>query len=386
MSAPRKGPKTRLVKNVLALSDASSMAELSDYELEHIFKWLSFPDKARVAQVCQRWKSIIYQVSMWKGCHEYIKETAEMELMAPSLVKRGITEVCLSGGEKTKKGNFNTPSLLFLDQQLCHVTKIMAASVTSLDLYKVVRPVGFRVLQRLISMPMPNLASLNLGKNFEVRSKTLIKIAENCRNLSVLVISNLMNIDGQDRINLTRLSQLKRLVMEHGQHLTDSWFVGFILYAPRKLVELSIRHIGISDIGVAQLAALKHLKALDLRGCHCVTPNCIDLLSMSNSGISELRVSVCADMAMEKIGRSTLSISDLAVGCIYSCPASDSGIDGLLNGRKPIRRLEILGRSVISVNGMINLVNQSKDLVWLWINDENKIDYARREAEAARNN
>ena len=115
MSAPRKRLKTRLVKDIQALPDATTMAELSDYELEHIFKWLSFADKGRAAQVCRRWKSTIYQVSLWRGCAQYIKETAEMEIMALSLVKPGITKVWLSGVKIAKKGNFNTPSLLFLD-------------------------------------------------------------------------------------------------------------------------------------------------------------------------------------------------------------------------------------------------------------------------------
>ena len=193
------------------------MAELSDYELEHIFKWLSFADKGRAAQVCRRWKSTIYQVSLWRGCDQYIKQTAEMEIMAPSLVKREVTKAWLSGVKTAKKGNFNNPSLLFLDQQLCHVTKIMAASLTSLDLGTVVRPVGFRVLQRILSVPMPNLTLLRLGKNFQVRSKTFINIVGNCRNLSSLTMNDCKNIEGQDMMILTKLDNTRHIPAETGE-------------------------------------------------------------------------------------------------------------------------------------------------------------------------
>ena len=75
-------------------------------------------------------------------------------------------------------------------------------------------------------------------------------------------------------------------------------------------------------------------------GCRNVTANCIDILSDANSPVTKLSITVCADLAMEKIGKSTLSISDLTVGCSFdcSCAATDFGIEGLLNGRKPIYR------------------------------------------------
>ena len=383
MPAPRKKLKTRLVKDVPALPDASTMDKLSEYELEHIFKWLSFSDKGRAAQVCRRWKSTIYQVALWRNDEALIKETAEMEIMAPSLVKRGITEVCISGGKKAKKGKCNTPSK-FLDQQLCHVTKIMAASLTCLD-FCVERPVGFIVLQRVISMPMPNLKSLCLGKTFEVRNETLTNICDNCRNLSKLVISDCKNIDDKGMILFRHLRKLESLTMEHSQHVTDM-DIAWLSFFASELIELCISYSGITDMGVAYFTKLRNLRSLDLTGCHRITSNCINILSNANSAVRDLKVTLCADIAMEKIGRSTLSISSLTVGRNNCCAASDSGINGLLNGRKPIRRLEILGRSVISVNGMTKLVNQLKDLEWLWINAENKIDYARREAELARNN
>ena len=151
-------------------------------------------------------------------------------------------------------------------------------------------------------------------------------------------------------------------------------------------MDLSICHTGITDAGVAHLAKLEYLTTLDMRGCRNVTANCIDILSNANSDICELRVDVCADVAMEKIGRSSLLLSDLWVGCESSCDscvASDFGIDGLVNAHNSIVRLGIVGEHCISVNGLIKLVNRFKDLVWLVIDSENKIQDARREAEAA---
>ena len=146
----------------------------------------------------------------------------------------------------------------------------MAASLTSLVLGTVVRPVGFRVLQRILSMPMPNLTLLRLGKNFQVPSKKLINIVGNCRNLSSLTMNDCKNIEGQDMMILTKLDKLKMLVLEYysryDQHTADMLFLGFSIYAP-KLVHLLISFSGISDTGVSRLADLKHLQTLELAGC-----------------------------------------------------------------------------------------------------------------------
>ena len=227
MSAPRKKLKKRSVEDAPAPTDTTTAAKLSEYDLKHIFYYLSFLDKARAAQVCRRWKSTVNQVSLWRGSDEDIKETADMEIMAPSLVKRGITQVFISdaNSEKAKNGRFNTHSLLFLDQQLCHVTKIMAASLTTLDLFHVVRPVGFRVLQRLLSVSMPNLKSLSLGENIQIRMETLKNIVLNCSNLSNLMMCNCKNV-GNEGIELVgmKLKKLYSLTMERSQHLTDAGF------------------------------------------------------------------------------------------------------------------------------------------------------------------
>ena len=71
-------------------------------------------------------------------------------------------------------------------------------------------------------------------------------------------------------------------------------------------------------------------------GCQGLTENCIDTLSNAGSAtLCELRVNVCADYAMGKIGRSQLVITHLMVGCVC-CYTTDDGIDGVLeHGHKP---------------------------------------------------
>ena len=48
--------------------------------------------------------------------------------------------------------------------------------------------------------------------------------------------------------------------------------------------------------------------------------------------------------------------------------------------------MEITGKSVISVNGMIKLVIRLKDLEYLMIIDENKLSYAKGQAKVVQNN
>ena len=201
---------------VSALKDVAMVNKLSDYELQHIFSFLDVPDKVNAAQVCRQWKDTIYQVSLWRRDEGLgIKETADIGVMAPSLVKRGITEVRFYG--VTDKGS-NAPSLLFLNQQLCNLTTIMATSLTVLDLCNMNRTVNYRVLQRVFSTPLPNLDALILGDGCQVRMETLGNIIINCSNLSKISIPDCRHITNAGFLALAmNLSKLKVIYLGHSR-------------------------------------------------------------------------------------------------------------------------------------------------------------------------
>ena len=178
------------------------------------------------------------------------------------------------------------------------------------------------------------------------------------------------------------LSKLKSLTLENSQHLTDPVLHNMTVHLPElEELDLSYTWYRITDEGVAHIANLRNLRILDFEACDHLTVNCIDDLASAGSAVRKLRVNVCADEAMRRIGRSQLFITHLMVGCKITrncCQATDAGIDGLLDyGHKHYRRLEVEGKSDMSVNGMIKLGTKLNDLVSLEINTVEKIEDVR---------
>ena len=390
---PRKKLKRPSVygveSQVASLTDVTTVDNLSEYDLEHVFSFLSCRDKATAAQVCRHWKSIIYQKSLWRNNNKvkYVSDTADMQIMAPSLVQRGITDVFFADAYYIKpnvanKSKANSCSVLFRNQQFCHLTRIMAESITGLNLL-VIRPVNYRVVQKFLSVSMPNLISLILWLNFQLRTETVKSITHNCSNLTRLSLYNCKNITKEGFLHLgMNLSKLKSLTLEGSEHLRDPVLHNMTVHLP-ELEELKLIYTRrkITDRGVAHVANLKNLRVLDLTLSRHLTVNCIDKLSSAGSAVRELRVNVCADEAMRRIGRSHLFITHLLVGCLITrncCQATEAGIDGLLDyGHKHYRSLGIEGKSDISVNGMIKMGTQLNDLVSLKINRVEKIGDVR---------
>ena len=391
---PRKKLKRPSVDDVdsqvASLTDVTMVDKLSEYDLLKVFSFLSFHDKGTAAQVCRHWKSIIYQKSLWKASAEtrYIPETADMKIMAPSLVKRGITEVSVSDADSVTNGKRNSCSVLFRNQQLCHVTRIMAASLTVLDLYGVARRVRHENVSNIFNVSMPNLEYLTLGQDFELSMAAIKDICLSCSNLSKLVILDCSDITQEGLMHLTNLN-LASLTLGSSQNLTDPVLQSMSTKLPELRV-LALPHTmnKITVDGVAHIANLKNLRVLDLEGCEGISVNCIGKLCVAGrcSYLESLWVNVCADAAMAKIGRSELVIKHLMVGGCGCCQATDAGIDGLLeHGHKHYRNLEIVGKCDISSNGMVKLGTKLNDLYSFKLDGVEKIgdvrDAVKRERE-----
>ena len=363
---------------VMVLSDGIGIYKLSDYDLSLIFSYLNVCNKGRAAQVCRDWKRIIYSVSMWRECNEDIKDTADMEIMARSLVERGITEISVSSKHRIKTV---VPPMLFLNQQLYHLVHIMAESVTTLDLRQLSRPVGYRLVQRITSIPMPNLKSLCLGEEFRLCIQTFRNISQHYCNLESVALPECSVIDNGILVLGVTLRNLRKLSVSRNKHLTDQSLLYICNNFPR-LTCLNIRNTGITNAGIMHLANLQHLQVLDLRGCRSITLACIDILSSAGSCVRDLRLSLCANPALEEIGSSQLLITRLTVGnrcCRNNCYFSDEGIDGLLShGHRHYESLEINGEAEISVEGMVKLADSVDNFLSLVIDGFDETENAKR--------
>ena len=381
-------PKSRKISKSPSLESTAHIGvttidKLSEYDLRHIFSFLSFHDKARAAQVCRHWKSMIYQAPLWEGCFQKIKETADMEIMAPSLVERGITRVALKDVKSVNKSIYSskTHSLLHMNRQLNSMIQIMAESLTVVN-FDIVRPVGYRVVERILSVPMPKLEILCLGRHFQVQMEAIRNIIANCSNIKCLTILDCKDINNDAILQLgTDLKRLRRLAVLNGRNLTDEGFHKLTIHNPQ-LKALMACQTGLTDIGILCLAQLKSLDMLDLQGCR-ITSLCVDILSNARSKISRLKVSLCADNVLHRIGRSQLLLTHLTVGCAGCCKATDAGIDGLLKyGHKHYEHVQINGLSCISVDGMMKLAKRLDKLVVLKISNK---DMTKEAKEAVAN-
>ena len=381
-SPPRKRCKYESVHDplsaTLALSATAAVHKLSDDDLLHIFSFLGFLDRARAAQVCQPWKSLIYQKSMWKGCSEFIKETADMPTMAESLLERGITNVSM--GEVWPPGEIYT--LLELQKQLWDLFNIMANSITSLNLSIKYKPLYYKYMghqQRryLFNMRMPNLQSLYLGKNFQICSGEITNIS-GFTSLEHLVIQDCKVINDGLRNWAGFPNRLCSLAVINNEHLSDHGVYTISTVFP-VLRDLSLSFTHITDAGIAHLANMKQLRTLNLEGCHHVSGDCIDLLSDAGSKIDNLTLSLCADTIMHIIGRSKLVLKQLKV--VSECESSDKGLNGLLQqGHRHYEKLELVGASDISSVGMRKFAKGLDNLVCLIIDGENKTNCAKKDS------
>ena len=376
------GPPKRLKKQpVLDKSSGGRLAKLqtevvqadaaigilSVYDLVHVFSFLKTRDKVSVAQVCRKWKQIVYSKCLWKRWDDvYVSCTSSMEVAAPSYVERGINQMTVCDGLRpprspdSPQGNASTSrrrSSRLLSLQFCHFTRIMAPSISRLHLY-IVCPEGNMMLQKAFNVQMPNLSYLGFSY-VNVTKKTIETISKNCPSVeNIALIGSQIDNDGLSHI-ASNLRQLTVLALAHS------------------------RTTSFTDEGVAFLATLPKLSELVFIGCINITPACIEILSNAGTPLKVLQLkysSIAGDLALELVGRSQLTLTELHVGNNKSA-TTDAGINALLShGHRHYEHLEIWGKSDISRDGMILLAKRLDNLRCLKICVEDKTEYAKKAA------
>ena len=388
------GGPVKLQAEVVQAGAIIGIDKLSVYDLLHVFSFLNTSDKGSVAQVCRKWKVIVYNKSLWRALRfneVYVNRTASMEIVAKSFVERGISKVTLCDGLQSPGGSPDSPevnaitgrrrSLRLLSQQFCHFTHIMAQSICFLHL-RISSLEGDTMLQRAFSVPMPNLSYLGFSFVRNVTKKTMETISKNCPGVErFAVLASRVNNDGVSHI-VNNLRQLTILSLSDSRGMTTTGFE-IISLNLASLYYLDLGSTRITDEGIAFLATLPNLSKLFMICCKGITPACIEILSNACTPLKVLELqhsSIAGDLALELVGRSRLTLKELHVGNKDSA-TTDAGINALLShGHRHYEHLEIYEMSDISRDGMILLAKRLNNLRCLKIRGEDKTDYAKKAA------
>ena len=354
----------------------SNIHKLSEYDLLIIFANLNDKSKVSASQVCKDWKRIVYGMTSWREQPRCIKATANMEIVAPSLIERGITEVSVSDSRDVPFGNWVDQLRITLRHQLSHLTRIMADSLVSLDLRNIKITVHSRDVLRLFHRSeLPKLNRLFLGPRFEVTEWTLRVIFQNCCNLQQLGMSDCRVINKKDSLRKIDLSKLQELSLPLSD-IDDEGCKNISEQLPQ-LRALDLSRTCLRVCGLEHIAKLRNLYRLNLTACPYLRFTAIDILSEARSPIRHLTTSIRPDLVMEHIGKSHLTVTHLTLNS-WIHYASDDGIAALLrHGHRHYRSLEIVKESKISSKGMIELVKGVDVLERLVISGEDKTKLAK---------
>ena len=310
--------------------------------LTTVFFNLDVEDKCSSAQVCRRWRDVIYAEMLWRDQTIQLYLGNNLSAVLPSLNSRGVNVLQLTTGSPDHTPKPHTPYMVGNLRQILRVVQ----SLENLDLLRV----NMHHLTGVFVGDFPNLKVLKLPRRSLTRN-SIYGLANHCKNLEVLHIA--LN----DVCNLCmgyfaqNLRKLRVLNVNNNMMITDDG-VRALTVAKPPLEILNLAYCGyISDIsateigsslaliqsldltlsaitntGISKLASLEHLTELILKLCDGINDDCVKILAEAGSKISTLDLSYCKDIgdgSLGNLGQFPLPLKAFNVSCTS---VSDLGI------------------------------------------------------------
>ncbi|XP_074601504.1 uncharacterized protein LOC141855382 isoform X2 [Brevipalpus obovatus] len=380
---PRAPPKTWRARCTNYLLNLRKSATLDDlwYDtnlLRNFFFYFSSKDRCVLAQVCVRWRDILYSdPSYWKGLMPiiYYNELRSSSSrirgnLYSSIDQRGFDSICLYGASDSEVFDFasrispNSLKRMFIGSLRCSNITDKGLDIFLASLSQSLKKLELSGCNKISDSGLwtslvPRLESLTILDCINIADETVAAIAQ-------------------------MLPELRELYLQ-AYHVTDTSMAYFGSSSSReKLQSLQLQHCWeLGNQGVLNIAhGLPNLRRLSLSGCSKITDDAIEVIAEQLRGLKSLDLSWNAsigDAALEYIACDLSDslqelildrcprLTDIGLGYIATmsqlsslylrwCPQiRDFGLQTICS-MKSLKVLSIAGCPQLSLNGISCLV------------------------------
>ncbi|XP_014670613.1 PREDICTED: F-box/LRR-repeat protein 16-like [Priapulus caudatus] len=328
--------------------------------LVRFFEYFGAYERCLLAQVCAKWRDIIYQPRFWTGvtavihCKEWRQQSADARLKHYySLQRRGFDSICFFAATDDDMDHFVENFNSAKKSVRCLSMRCSNASDRGLE----------RILHHL-----PNVNRLELSGCNEITEAGLWSCLSS--NIEALAIADCINVADDSVGAIAQLLPSLREFNLQAYHVTDS---ALSYFSAKQSYSLSVLRLTscweVTNHGVVNIVhALPNLTELSLSGCSKVTDDGVELIAENLRKLKSLDLSWCpriTDAALEYIACDLgeletlvldrcMHVTDIGVGYLstmtsltslflrWCCQLRDFGLQHLYS----MRNLQVLSLAV----------------------------------------
>ncbi|GAB6021374.1 hypothetical protein CHUAL_003982 [Chamberlinius hualienensis] len=344
---------------------------LNNLFLERLFSYFSVCERATLAQVCVKWKTVVYQPCFWRGCVIPVLRCraiaiGERQQFVESLQQRGFDSIGLLGANDDDIQHLvsNCSSVI---KYLRHVI-LKCSSVTDKGLENLLdgTPAVYRLELSgcneiseagLWSALDPRIQSLSISDCINIADESLGAIAQLLPSLCEFNLQAYHVTDvALSYFSQKQSSSLNILRLQSCWEISNQG-VSNMVHALPNLTTLSLAGCTkLTDAGVEVIAEnLKKLKCLDLSWCSRITDAALEYIACDLTQLEQLTLDRCVHITDIGVGYISTMLSLQILYLRWCSQMGDFGLQHLCSMRN-LQTLSVAGCSLLTVGGLSALV------------------------------
>ncbi|XP_013416098.1 F-box/LRR-repeat protein 16 [Lingula anatina] len=356
--------------NIHAVKHAKDLW-LDDRFLSQFFFYFLPSERLVLAQVCKKWRDLLYQAQFWQGVTAVVKsrdwkEEDKMKKFYHSLQKRGFDSLCLEGAADKDLSD------MFANYPACrkHIRSVSLrySNVTDSGL-----ELMFQRMQCIYKLELsgcneiteaglwaclnPKIVSLTVSDCINVADDTVGAISQLLPSLHELDLQAYHVTDAALSFFSSKQSNtLTALKLKSCWEITNHGIVNVVHSLPN-LTVLSLQGCSkITDDGVEIIAEnLRKLRVLDLSWCPRVTDASLEYIACDLCLLEELTLDRCQHVTDIGVGYLSTMTSLAKLYLRWCTQVRDFGLQHLYT-MKSLRMLSVAGCSQLTPSGIMGLV------------------------------